>query len=255
MMVCVHNDTGRNLIMGKRPIIGISGNVTKENSYSLKHTYFDAILAAGGMPVLLPLTDDPAVIDDMLDHLDGVLLGGGIDLHPSLYGEEVLPACGDINERRDAFELLLTHSAIARQMPVLGICRGIQTLAVALGGTLFQDIESQLGLPRAAHHQEEPFDAPAHVVRFKEGGLFERITGTRLMPTNSIHHQSIKDAGAQLVIEGITMDGIIEAVRMAGSDSVLGVQFHPECLTKDSEAARKLFAYFIKKAGEYRRAL
>ncbi|MGN0997411.1 MAG: gamma-glutamyl-gamma-aminobutyrate hydrolase family protein [Candidatus Ventricola sp.] len=233
--------------MGNRPVIGISGNITKDDSYSLKHTYFDAILEAGGMPVLLPKTADPSVVDDMLDALDGVVLAGGVDIHPSYFGEEVLPGCGEIDEGRDAFELLLTRKAIQRGMPVLGICRGIQVLAVALGGTLFQDIESQLGLPKSAHRQEPPYDVPHHVVRFKEGGLFEQITGTRLMPTNSIHHQSIKDAGNRLVIEGITMDGIIEAVRMAGNDAVLGVQFHPEYLAPGSAFAARLFRYFVGK--------
>lgn len=234
--------------MGNRPVIGISGNITKDNSYSLKHTYFDAILEAGGMPVLLPVTADPAIVEDMLDALDGVVLAGGVDIHPSYFGEEVLPGCGEIDESRDVFELLLTRRAIERGMPVLGICRGIQVLAVTLGGTLFQDIVSQLGLPESAHRQEPPYDEAHHVVRFKEGGLFERITGTQLMPTNSIHHQSIKDAGERLVIEGITMDGIIEAVRMAGNDAVLGVQFHPEYLAPGSVFAARLFRYFIEKA-------
>ena len=234
--------------MGNRPIIGISGNITKDRCYSLKHTYFDAILEAGGIPVLLPQTTDPSVVDDMLDALNGVVLAGGVDIHPSHFGEEVLPGCGEIDEGRDAFELLLTRRAIERGMPVLGICRGIQVLAVALGGTLFQDIISQLGLPESAHRQEPPYDAPHHVVHFKEGGLFERITGTQLMPTNSIHHQSIKDAGDQLIIEGITMDGIIEAVRMVGNDAVLGVQFHPEYLAPGSTFAARLFRYFVDQA-------
>lgn len=240
--------------MGKRPIIGISASRSEENhQLLLKETYFDAIFRAGGLPMVLPssITDEQA-IGEMLDHVDGILLSGGCDIHPRRFGEEVHPACGKIDETRDEFELALTRLAIERGMPVFGICRGIQVLAVALGGTLFQDLESQLGLPAAEHKQEPPFDDYKHTVRFKEGGLLERITGTTLMLTNSMHHQAIKDAGEKLKIEGITMDGIIEAVSMVGNEAVFGVEFHPECLAHFSDPAARLFEYFVSKADEYR---
>lgn len=137
-------------------------------------------------------------------------------------------------------------------MPIFGICRGIQVLAVAMGGTLFQDIETQLGLPKEKHKQEPPYDDPVHTVRFKEGGLFECITGTPLMPTNSMHHQAIKDAGSRLRIEGITMDGIIEAISAIDNDAVIGVEFHPECLAHYSDFASRLFDYFVSKAEAYK---
>ena len=191
-------------------------------------------------------------IDDMLSHVDGVLLSGGGDLHPRRFGEEILPGCGAIDEKRDAFEVTLTQKAIERGMPVFGICRGIQVLAVALGGTLFQDIESQLGIKASEHRQEAPADEYKHAVRLKEGGLLARITGTELMLTNSLHHQAIKDAGERLQIEGITMDGIIEAVSMVGNEAVFGVQFHPECLERFSDPAAKMFTYFVQKAMKYR---
>lgn len=240
--------------MGHRPIIGISASRSGEkHQLSLTETYLNAIDRAGGLPVVLPssITDEEA-IGELLEHVDGVLLSGGIDVHPRRFGEEVLPACGAIDETRDAFELALTRKAIGRGMPLFGICRGVQVLAVALGGTLFQDIESQLGLPASAHRQEEPMDDYKHAVRFKEGGLLARVTGTTLMLTNSKHHQSIKEAGDRLVVEGITMDGIIEAVSMAGNESVFGVQFHPECFERFSDPAAKLFAYFVEKASEYK---
>lgn len=240
--------------MGHRPIIGISASRSEEkHQLSLTETYLNAIDRAGGLPVVLPssITDEEA-IGELLEHVDGVLLSGGIDVHPRRFGEEVLPACGAIDETRDAFELALTRKAIERGMPLFGICRGVQVLAVALGGTLFQDIESQLGLPASAHRQEEPMDDYKHAVRFKEGGLLARVTGTTLMLTNSKHHQSIKEAGDRLVVEGIAMDGIIEAVSMAGNESVFGVQFHPECFERFSDPAAKLFAYFVEKASEYK---
>lgn len=240
--------------MGKRPVIGISASRSEEkHQLLLTESYLNAIYRAGGLPMVLPtcIAEEEA-IDDMLSHVDGVLLSGGVDIHPRRFGEEILPGCGAIDEKRDAFELLLTQKAIERGMPVFGICRGIQVLAVALGGTLFQDIESQLGIKASEHRQEAPADEYKHAVRFKEGGLLARITGAELMLTNSLHHQSIKDAGERLHIEGITMDGIIEAVSMAGNEAVFGVQFHPECLESFSDPAARLFTYFVQKAMEYR---
>lgn len=240
--------------MRKRPVIGISASRSEEkHQLMLTETYLNAIWRAGGVPVVLPVSiTDESAVDGMLEHIDGVLLSGGIDVHPRYFGEEVLPGCGAIDEKRDAFELALTQKAIERGMPVLGVCRGLQVLAVALGTTLFQDIGSQLGIPASAHKQEPPFDDYKHAVRFKEGGLLERVTGTSLMLTNSMHHQSVKDAGEKLVIEGITMDGIIEAVSMAGSETVFGVQFHPEYLERFSDPAARIFTYFVEKAAEYR---
>ena len=241
--------------MENRPIIGISASRSEENrQLLLKETYFDAIVRAGGLPIVFPSSiTDEAAIGELLDHVDGVLLSGGIDIHPRRFGEEILPACDNIDEKRDEFELTLTRMAIERGMPVFGICRGIQVIAVALGGTLFQDIESQLGIPAAEHKQEPPFDDYKHTVRFKEGGLLERITGTTLMLTNSMHHQAIKDAGEKLKIEGITMDGIIEAVSMAGNEAVFGVEFHPECLESFSDPAARMFTYFVERAAAYRK--
>lgn len=235
-----------------RPVIGITAAYSEENRrLSLGERYFEAVIRAGGLPVMLPQTEDEGIILDMLGCIDGLLLSGGVDVLPARYGEETLPACGTICEKRDAFELLITKHALERNMPIFGICRGIQVLAVAMGATLFQDIESQLGLPDSQHKQQEPYDDPVHTVRFKEGGLFERITGTQLMPTNSMHHQSIKEAGDRLRIEGITMDGIIEAVCSAENEAVFGVQFHPEFLAHYSDFAAHLFTYFVNQAMAY----
>ena len=235
-----------------RPLIGISGAYNEENQrLSLNERYFEAIIRAGGLPVMLPQTTDEATIHALLDRIDGLLLSGGVDVLPARYGEETLPACGTIHEKRDASELLMTQYALDKGMPIFGICRGIQVLAVALGATLFQDIESQLGIPASKHKQEQPYDDPVHTVRFKEGGLFERITQTTLMPTNSMHHQSIKEAGDRLRIEGITMDGIIEAVCSKENETVFGVQFHPEYLAHYSDFAERLFTYFVEKSTAY----
>lgn len=165
------------------PIIGISGshNVADRQMF-VRENYMQSVLRAGGIPVLLPEVEDEATAKAMIDHLDGLLLAGGGDVLPSRYGEEKLPACGEDDPQRDIFELLIIPMAIARNMPVFGICRGIQVLNVAMGGTLIQDIESQKGIPTKMHQQEPPYGAPVHTVRFERGSIFERITGVTEMP-------------------------------------------------------------------------
>lgn len=238
--------------MERRPLIGISGMQNEEKSrLMLGKRYANEIMRAGGLPVLLPYPADESTIDALLSRIDGLLLAGGGDIHPTRFGEEMLPCCGAVDEERDEFELMLTRKALDLHMPIFGICRGIQVLTVAMGGTLFQDIETQLGIPKQKHKQQPPYDDPVHTVRFKEGGLFERITGTQLMPTNSMHHQAIKEAGDRLRIEGITMDGIIEAVSSVENDAVFGVEFHPEYLADYSDFAASMFSYFIDKAKTY----
>ena len=241
--------------MSYRPVIGITPHRNQEKQQILlRETYIESIIRAGGLPIILPCVQDEHMIDALLDTVDGILLSGGCDIHPKHYGEDIHPACGEIDELRDGFELPLVKRAAERNMPVFGICRGFQVICVAFGATLFQDIESQFGIPREKHRQPEPYDDPVHTVRFKEGGLFERITKTALMPANSMHHQAVKDAGDRLRIEGITMDGIVEAVSLAGNETVFGVEFHPEYLAHYSDFAVRLFDYFVEKAGAYHKA-
>lgn len=240
--------------MEKRPVIGVSGPFNQEKKQMLLGEYYaNTLLRAGALPVLLPRTTDEDTVCALLDSIDGLLLAGGEDVHPARFGEEKHTACGAIDEVRDEFELLLIRHALKRRMPIFGICRGIQVLAVALGATLFQDIESQLGIERVKHYQKESFDDATHVVRFKEGGLLERITQTSVMPTNSMHHQAIKEASDQIRIEGITMDGIIEAISAADNDAVFGVQFHPERFAHYSDFAYRLFTYFVEQASAYKK--
>lgn len=240
--------------MKKHPVIGISGSHNAADcQFYIRENYMESVLRAGGVPVLLPEIADEETAEALLDSIDGLLLAGGVDILPARYGEQTLPACGEVDEKRDVFELLITPMAIARRMPVFGICRGIQTLAVVLGGTLIQDIESQRGIPAIVHQQKPPYNAATHEVRFVSGGLLERIVGSASMPVNSMHHQAIKDAGEHLRIEGMAEDGIIEAVSYIEDERVFGVQFHPEYLSAESEQAAKLFRYFVEQAAAYQR--
>lgn len=240
--------------MKKNPVIGISGSHNAADAqFYIRENYMESVIRAGGVPVLLPEVADEETAAALLDSIDGLLLAGGVDILPARYGEETLPACGEVDAKRDVFELLITPMAIARRMPVFGICRGIQTLAVVLGGTLIQDIESQRGIPAIVHQQKPPYHAATHEVRFTPGGLLEHIVGSASMSVNSMHHQAVKDAGPHLRIEGTAEDGIIEAVSYIGDERVFGVQFHPEYLSAHSEQAARLFRYFVDQAAAYQR--
>ena len=141
--------------------------------------------ARAGFPCLLPEIEDEETAKAILDRLDGLLLAGGGDVLPSRYGEETLPACGEDDPQRDIFELLIIPMAIARNMPIFGICRGIQVLNVAMGGTLIQDIESQQNIPKKTHQQEPPFGQPVHTVCFEKGSVFRA------------HHRRDRNKGQQ----------------------------------------------------------
>lgn len=218
----------------------------------LRETYTDAILKHGGLPVLLPEVLDEETARCYMEQLDALLLSGGGDIEASRFGEEKLPESGEPDLQRDASEILLTCLAYEAKMPVFGICRGLQVLNVALGGSIYQDIPVQLGISGSAHRQEMAGDRVHHRVNFKSDGLFASIIGSDSMMTNSLHHQSIKNIADALIAEGYTEDGIVEAVSGRDFPAVLGVQFHPELLTAESEAADALFGYFVRQACEYR---
>lgn len=238
--------------MGKRPVIGISGShLIAENRLSIHENYLKTILKAGGMPLLLPETVDQSVMADMLEEIDGLLLAGGGDILPARFGEETLPECGAPDAQRDAFELDITPMALDRHMPILGVCRGVQVLNVALGGSLYQDIQSQCHMFRGNHYQPMPYHVPVHEVFFTKDGFFSKLIGQPSMMTNSMHHQSIKALAPSLRIEGATEDGIIEAVSLKDDDAVFGVQFHPEYLVDQNDAAFKIFEHFVKKSALY----
>ena len=234
-----------------RPLIGISGshNVADRQMF-VRENYMQSVLRAGGIPVLLPEIEDEETAKAILDRLDGLLLAGGGDVLPSRYGEETLPACGEDDPQRDIFELLIIPMAIARNIPIFGICRGIQVLNVAMGGTLIQDIESQQNIPKKTHQQEPPFSQPVHTVRFEKGSVFERITGATEIKANSMHHQAIKKPADGLQVDGRAEDGIIEAMSAKDGSRIFAVQFHPEYLSDHDAHAQRLFDHFVKLSRE-----
>ena len=185
-----------------------------------------------------------------VDALDGVLLTGGGDVHPRRYGQEPDPSLTGLDDARDEFELALVGEALARGMPVLGICRGCQMLGVAVGGDLIQDVPTMV--ERAQQHRAPKGALPArHAVRMAEGSLLMAIAKAARITTNSFHHQANGRLGKAVRAVGWAPDGVVEAIELAGSAFVVGVQWHPERMFRTAPRQRRLFAAFVSACREY----
>jgi microsomal dipeptidase-like Zn-dependent dipeptidase/anthranilate/para-aminobenzoate synthase component II len=230
----------------RQPIIGITGNYD-EHTCKLADGYYRSVQKAGGVPVIIPPLSDTDSIINTLEHIDGLLLSGGADYNPLYANEEPIPALHGINSERDLPELLITRLAYNRQIPILGICRGIQTLAMALGGKVLQDI-GQSGIK---HSQDADRSEPTHSVTVEQGStLFNIYKQEEKLYVNSFHHQAVGDAGPLLRISATAPDGTIEALESNEYKSILGVQWHPECLAE----GLPLFQWLVQQATEYRDA-
>lgn len=219
-----------------KPLIGITPGIgtdpeNKSRRFTLNPSYVAAVEAAGGVPILIPPQEGN--IEQLLDILGGVILVGGGDIRPDRYGDDTVhPKTYGIDDERDTFEFALTKAALARDMPLLGICRGVQVLNVALGGTLIQDIPDQHGTT-IVHSQKEdeiPSSEPAHGVTVEPGSLLETVYGCAALQTNSFHHQALLEVASPLQVAARAEDGIIEAVWHTEASWVLGVQWHPEMM-------------------------
>lgn len=240
----------------KRPVIGITSNYA-DGSACIMDRYYKQVVAAGGAPTLIPPVADKDVIAESLNRIDALMLTGGADLNPLWQGEEPMPALHSINAERDLPELLITRLAFNRQMPILGICRGIQTLATALGGEVAQDIASMPQLrpadaaPLIKHSQDGPRNMPSHTVKCEAGSILAGIYGSDPMAVNSFHHQAVSKAGKHLHVVAKSPDGVIEAVESCEHKDIIGVQWHPEWL---EEEGLKLFVWLCNRAEEYQKA-
>jgi putative glutamine amidotransferase len=233
--------------MSKRPIIGVTldseqpGGYSKYPWYALRQNYADAIVAAGGLPVALP--HDAALAADYLDRIDAlVVTGGAFDVDPSLYGDGERHATVTLKEGRTAAELALTQGALARDLPVLGICGGEQLLAVALGGSLIQHIPDSV-TGALEHEQPNPRHEPGHPVAVVPGTLLHRIVGATDMRVNSAHHQAVRAPGPHAVVNATAPDTVIEGLEDARYRFCLGVQWHPEFFIDPGD--RRIFDAFI----------
>lgn len=231
----------------RQPVIGITSNY-ESLTCKLGRGYYDSVIQAGGTPVIIPPSTDTNVLMNTLDHIDALILSGGGDINPLYAGEEPVKGLNSINQERDLPELLITRLAYNRQMPILGICRGIQTLAIALGGKVMQDISDQI---RVKHSQEADRSEPTHTVDIEEDStLYNIYEKKRQLFVNSFHHQAVSNPGERFRVTARAKDGIIEAIESTEFKSIIGVQWHPECLGDDGQP---LFKWIAGQAQAYRR--
>jgi len=213
----------------------------------IRMNYLTSVIKAGGTPLLVPVVDDPALLESYLDRIAGLLLIGGRDISPARYGASAHPLTVPLSATREEFDLRLVRTALDRGVPVMAICLGCQLLNVALGGTLHQDIASAFPESPLQHTKRIGMSLTSHYVRIVKGTQLFRIIGKEKIETNSSHHQSINQLGDELVESAFAEDGIIEAVESTRYPFALGIQWHPEYLA-DQEDHVKLFQALVEAA-------
>lgn len=242
--------------MTSSPIIGIpcrqdtSGIYNGRPINAQNTAYINAVIQAGGIPLLIPLDLDEAALRTVFDRLDGVLLAGGGDIDPAYYGEVPHETVSRIEVERDKLEMVITRWAAKERKPLFGICRGIQVMAVAVGGTLWQDVPSQLPevaqQPYTHGNWHEPRDTVTHETSLSADSRLAKIVDGDVIPTNSLHHQAVKDLPEPYQVIGYAPDGVIEAIDLPDHPFFCGVQWHPEELVGSQESARRLFSAFVE---------
>ena len=240
---------------GRKPLIGISGNFSDGNC-CLARGYYLSVLEAGGVPLIIPPYPHREQLISMLDTLDALLLSGGADIDPRYMGEEPDEnLLHGINPPRDEQELMLVRLAADRQIPILGICRGVQTMAAALGGNVHQDIYAALGDGLLGHSQEEERGVATHMVNIERDSLLHTLFGDTLA-VNSFHHQAVSVVPDGFRVTAVATDGVIEAMETTDGRPMVGVQWHPECfiLKDDNRCMMPLFHWLVDEAVLYRRA-
>lgn len=243
----------------RRPNIGITPDWQEARPdspfarYELKVPYADAVLRAGGLPLVLPYSDDASCVDAYLDRVSGLLVtGGAFDIPPEAYGDTSREGMGPLKEGRTAFESALMRAALKRNMPVLGVCGGMQLLNVVLGGSLFQDIVREVPGARE-HEQKHDRTQPQHPVEVRHGTQLADAVGHGQLMVNSTHHQAVKRLGNQVVSSAVAPDGVVEAIESTAHIFALGVQWHPEYMLHTIPTHVGIYKAFIHKAREHRR--
>lgn len=247
--------------MPTRPLIGVTTQTLQAidgipeglpHSVVMNQRYYHAVASAGAAPVLIPLIDDLETLRVIYERLDGVLIPGGVDLDPATFGEQPHARLGRVDPARDRVELQLTSWAVSDGKPVLGLCRGLQVINVALGGTLYQDLDAEY--PNAIKHDYFPTygfarDHLAHEVFVAPGSRLRRAVARDSIPVNSMHHQGIKSLASSLIASATAPDGLIEAAELPNGTFVVGVQWHPEVFELAEPSTGQLFADFVEAAG------
>jgi putative glutamine amidotransferase len=243
-----------------KPVIGITCNTLLAEGTLLpgmirafvSTDYIQAVVQAGGIPLLLPPVTDPTIARSQIMVIDGLVMSGGPDIDPSLYGEEPLEKLGVVNPLRDEYELVIVKEAAELKKPVLGICRGIQIINVAYGGTLYQDV-SQIPDCTIKHFQSTTQrEALWHTVSIEPKSVLTTIFGQAAIRVNSYHHQAVKTLAPGFMATAISTDSVIEAIELQNEHFVLGVQWHPEMLAEKSSTMLALFERLVCEAANNR---
>ncbi len=239
----------------KIPLIGITPDIDKKKKPARrKHDFYwiktdlpKAVSLAGGLPVMLPLFDNYRSASKMIGQMDGIIISGGyFDIDPSLYAVKRNKSSGELKKKRTSSEFFVLKAAEKRCLPVLGICGGEQLINVYYGGTLFQDIRQE-NSSAENHEQKTHFSKTCHSVNIIKGTMLAKATGRKTLRVNSTHHQAVKDIGKGLTVSSISRDGIIESIEKEGARFIVGVQWHPEFLTR-TKAQLNIFRSFVKAA-------
>lgn len=238
--------------MSKRPIIGITASILideggmfpgYERAY-VNNDYVQSVVAAGGTPYVVPMVYDETVIREQIEMVDAVIMSGGQDVNPLLYGEEPSQKLGGILPKRDTFDAAVIKIAMELKKPILGICRGHQMLNVVNGGTLYQDLSFINGC-YIKHNQGALPSTATHTVDLVKGSKLNEILGDEVL-TNSFHHLAIKDIAPGFVASAVAKDGVIEAIEKVGEEFIIGIQWHPEMMAKDHPVMLEIFKKLIK---------
>ena len=238
----------------QKKVIGITANVVSDidvpyfdhcKIIRVFTDYSDSVIRAGAIPIIIPFTTDKDILDEYIKLVDGLIITGGYDVEPIRYNEEPHEKLEGISPERDEYEFYLVEKAGEQKIPLLGICRGHQVINVAHGGTLYQDISLVNGA-NLKHRQQGLCHFPTHSIDIKENTMLYEILGTNSM-VNSFHHLAVKDLAKGFIVSAMSKDGVVEAIEKTEESFVMGVQWHPECLTQRNEQMLKLFVYFIEK--------
>ncbi len=230
-----------------RPVIGVTPGYDYDNKTTyIKHGYCEGLNESGAISLLIPAVSDEKILDEVFENLDGILLSGGPDIDARLYNEENLPFNDCISPVRDNLEIYLAKKALASGKPVLGICRGIQIMNVAAGGTLYQDICAQMTSNTVLKHsQQAPKWHPTHDIKISEGSKVWKMFGKPVLSVNTFHHQAVKDVAAGFVVTSNSSDGVIESIEHTAHPFAVGVQWHPELMWENYPEQLNLFKLFV----------
>lgn len=232
----------------EKPVIILSCDVDERDRMRMRQEYFEAVIEASGVPVVMPPLMLRSQIDEWLDRIDAdaLMLTGGCDIDPQTFRETPVRGLGRVSLQRDVYELGLLEACMLRGMPVLGICRGLQVINVALGGSLYQDMLSQMGTEFARHQQKEPTEVATHEVAFIAGSMAENLFQTQFLPTDSHHHQCVHRVADDLTVSGTTVDGVVEALEWPERE-IFAVQFHPERMRDGNPTMCGFFKNWIER--------